>query len=182
MKAIHQVPVQNAPAILHFDWAEMLALQQESCADEMRAAGLDGALVEQIADYLAATPWESEAGEQALLHGDLNSLNFLVTEIDGRWKITGLIDWGDVKIGPPSHEFISPAMHMYIGSHTLRHHWFTAYALLAKSQLREVEHMIMARVMLYYQGHFVKNMSKIPGITECNEWSAVASAFLRLQV
>jgi aminoglycoside phosphotransferase (APT) family kinase protein len=181
MKAIHQLPVQDAPALLHFDWAEMLALQHESCAHEMRAAGLEGALAEKINAYLAATPWESEAGEEALLHGDLNSLNFLVTEANDRWEITGLIDWGDVKIGPPSHELISPAMHMYIGHRTLLRQWYAGYALLAQNRLPKIEHIVMARAMLYYQAHFVKSISKIPASVGYSDWATVASTFLQMR-
>jgi hygromycin-B 7''-O-kinase len=177
MAAIHSLPLHDAPADLHFDWAAMLAEQHECCARDMREAGVVMALVDQVDAYLAATPWSIEQGESALVHGDLDRLNFLASEIDGVWEITGVVDWGDVKIGPPSHEFISPGIHMYRDNRAELLRWYQGYALLRPERAATYQHVIMARAMLYYPDSFADFIQKIPGAASCSDWTAMASAF-----
>lgn len=177
MAALHTLPLQDASPDLHFDWAGMLAAQHESCARDMRAGGVDDALVEQVESYLAATPWSIEHGEIALVQGDLASLNLMVSEVNGALKITGLIDWGDAKIGAPSHEFISPGVHMYRGDRNALRHWYEGYHLLKSERSVEYQHVIMARAMLYYQDDFAKRIEWTPGASSCADWVAMASAF-----
>jgi hygromycin-B 7''-O-kinase len=177
MAAVHSLPHNELPEILHFDWQGMLARQYESCARDMQAAGVDAALVAQIDAYLDATPWSAEQETSALVHGDLATLNFLVADAGGEWKITGLIDWGDVKIGPPSHDFISPGMHVYKGDHAVLSHWYRGYQRLDKDRLAEFQHIIMARSMMYYADSFANNIQKVPGAVACSNWYAMASLF-----
>jgi aminoglycoside phosphotransferase (APT) family kinase protein len=180
MAALHTLSLHDAPADLHFDWARMLAEQHDSCARDMRAGGVDVALVEQVDTYLAATPWGIEQGEIALVQGDLASLNLMVTEINSALTITGLIDWGDAKIGAPSHEFISPGVHMYRGDRNALRHWYEGYQLLKPKGAAEYQHVIMARAMLYYSEDFAKRIEWIPGAAACADWSTMASAFWQM--
>jgi hygromycin-B 7''-O-kinase len=180
MAVLHSLPLDVVPDVLHFDWAEMLGGQRDCCASDMAAAGVDGVLVAQIGDYLDATPWHIEQGKEVLLHGDLSHLNFLVAEVDGAWEITGLLDWGDAKIGAPSHDFISPGMHMYRGDQAALWQWYQGYTLLNREQAAEVQRVVMARSMLYYSEGFAKLIQRIPGADACTTWSALASLFLQM--
>jgi hygromycin-B 7''-O-kinase len=45
-----------------------------------------------------------------LLHADLTDDHFFVQEREGRWQLTGLIDFGDAMVGDPLYEFAAPAM------------------------------------------------------------------------
>jgi hypothetical protein len=138
------------------------------------------ALVEQVDSYLAATPWSIEQGEIALVQGDLASLNLMVSEANGALKITGLIDWGDAKIGAASHEFISPGVHMYRGDRNALRHWYEGYQLLKRERAAEYQHVIMARAMLYYADGFAKQIERIPGAAACSNWAAMASVFWQM--
>jgi hygromycin-B 7''-O-kinase len=180
MAAIHTLPQNDLPPILRFDWAGMLGYQAEACAREMLASGVDEALVKEVDAYLAATPWEIEQGSDTLVHGDLDRLNLMVCEVAGNLKITGIIDWGDVKIGPPSHDFISPAMHSYKGERALLRAWYQGYQLLAQDQLDAYQHVILARSMMYYSDSFAKYIQSVPDASSCTDWSMIASRFLQM--
>lgn len=125
MAALHALPLEDSPADLAFDWPAMLGAQRAECVSEMRRAGVADALVWQVEIYLEATPWDDQP--PVLLHGDLTHLNMLVAEQDEGWRITGLIDWGDVKLGPRAHEFISPGVHMYQGDVVPLAAWYRGY-------------------------------------------------------
>jgi hygromycin-B 7''-O-kinase len=175
MAALHAFSLSDIPAHLAFDWQAMLNRQRAECAREMQRAGVADALVQQIEAYLAATPWDNEP--PVLLHGDLTHLNMLVVEQAGSWRITGLIDWGDVKLGSRMHEFISPGVHMYQGDAALLAAWYRGYGWAHHDRAARDRHQIMARAMLYYPDDFARLIQAIPGAAQCQDWHAMAAAF-----
>lgn len=178
MAALHALLLKDFPADLAFDWSALLGAQREECVREMRRAGVAETLVRQVEPYLEATPWDDEA--PVLLHGDLTHLNMLVAEQAQGWRITGLIDWGDVKIGPRMHEFISPGVHMYQSDTISLHAWYRGYGWGTHRDAARDQHQIMARAMLYYAEDFARLIQTIPGAEQCLDWHAMAAAFWRL--
>ncbi len=182
MAALHALSVDAAPPLLQFPWTSMLAEQQASCAAAMQASGVDPSLVAQVDAYVSsAKSLLDQDTAHVLLHGDLSHLNFLVTHENARWQITGLIDWGDVKIGPRSHEFISPGVHMYRGDQAALEHWYGGYGLTADERTEQHERLIMARTMLYYADEFASMLRTIPGATDRQNWETIAQSFWHLQ-
>jgi len=180
MAAIHALPLHNAPPALQFDWKAMLGAQRAVCGPAMQLAGVETALVRQIEPYLAATPWSTEQAAPVLVHGDLTHLNFLVSDDMGDWKITGLIDWGDAKIGQRTHEFISPGVHMYKGDPTTRAQWYRGYGWGDERGAAHYQHLIMARAMLYYAEDFSHLIQTVQGAMACRDWESMAVAFWHL--
>jgi hygromycin-B 7''-O-kinase len=149
----------------------------------MRTAGVDESLVAQVEPYLAATPWAADKGAHVLVHGDLTHLNFLVAQCDDMWRITGLIDWGDAKIGSPTHEFISPGVHMYKGDKAALLQWYQGYQWqIDEERTADYQQVVMARTMLYYADSFSHLIQTVQGAAFCSDWSTMASAFFQMHV
>lgn len=181
MAALHALPVHNAPASLTFDWAEMLTEQKAECAEEMRNAGVPAALLDDLAPYLAqAEPLLATDGPTVLVHGDLDAINLLVAEQNGAWRLTGLVDWGDIKLGPATHDFISPGIHSYRGQRDVLHAWYAGYGLRAEQRAHHFVQNVMARSMLYYAGEFARYLKLVPGAEQCKDWASVAACFWQL--
>lgn len=178
MAALHALPLQELPAHLAFDWQAMLDAQRAECVPEMQRIGVADVLVQQIESYLETTPWDNEP--PVLLHGDLTHLNMLVVEQAGSWRISGLLDWGDVKLGSRMHEFISPGVHMYQGGAALLKAWYRGYGWSRHTTAVRDQHQIMARAMLYYPDDFAHLIQLVPGAARCQDWHALASAFWQL--
>jgi hygromycin-B 7''-O-kinase len=178
MAALHAIPLHHVPASLMFDWQTMLAAQRAECVSEMQRAGVADALVQQIGPYLDATRWDNDP--PVLLHGDLTHLNMLVAEQAGSWRITGLIDWGDVKIGSRMHELISPGVHMYQGDAATLHAWYRGYGWAQHATAARDQHQIMVRAMLYYADDFARLIQIVLGAAQCQDWQAMAAAFWQL--
>ncbi len=178
MAALHALPLAGLATNLTFDWQEMLGWQRAACAAEMRRVGVANTLVEQVESYLDATPWSHEPA--VLLHGDLTHLNMLVSEDGGNLRISGLIDWGDVKIGSRMHEFISPGVHMYQGDAAPLAAWYRGYGWHALGDAADKQHEIMARAMLYYAEDFARLIERVPGASQCEDWQTMAAAFWHL--
>jgi hygromycin-B 7''-O-kinase len=112
-----------------------------------------------------------------LLHGDLDAINLLIEEQPGTWRITGLVDWGDIKVGPAAHDFISPGIHSYRGQRDLLHAWYAGYGLREEQRSPAFVRNVMARSMLYYAGEFARYLQRAPGAEQCRDWDCVADCF-----
>lgn len=71
--------------------------------------------------------WLPEAGLPVLLHGDLTDENVLVAERDGRWRITGVLDFAGSFVAEAPIELVSPGLFLGRG-HSRR---IAAFALAA---------------------------------------------------
>lgn len=175
LSALHSIEVTDpeARAALAYDWEDLLSTQWSECVPEMRRAGVPPALVEQVEGYLESRSGVlRQASRTVLLHGDLTHLNFLA-QLDGEhWRITGLIDWGDAKLGAPGHEFISPGVHMYLGDReTLAH-----FCRGCGDAMKDVQYPdeLMARAMLYYAEDFAFIMNRLPEMNTCPDWACIS--------
>jgi aminoglycoside phosphotransferase (APT) family kinase protein len=100
LAALHRIPVSDATRA----WApgHEIGPAEPPVRDRLRALGpaLGGIDVEALADLverLAAAPaW---AGPTCWVHGDLYARHLLV---DDQRRLCGVIDWGDVHLGPPA--------------------------------------------------------------------------------
>jgi hygromycin-B 7''-O-kinase len=181
MAALHALPLQHAPASLAFDWSQLLAEQAADCAPAMRRAGVAEELVFEAESYLEqAWPLLVKDTAVALLHGDLDAINLLVERQDVGWRISGLVDWGDIKVGPIAHEFISPRVHMYREEANLLLAWYAGYGLSPDQCSAQLEQNLMARTMLYYAEEFAHILGKLPGASRCRSWHEVAGRFWRM--
>jgi hygromycin-B 7''-O-kinase len=182
MAAIHALPTSALPAALAFDWARMLAEQRAELTAALARSGLNTELVAQAAAYVAsAEALTVELDRTVLVHGDLSHLNVLVERRDGGWAITGLLDWGDVKIGPWSHELISPGVHMYRGDRDALHAWYRGYGRIARAVAGAVAHLVTVRALLYYAEEFASILGHLPDGAACRDWPAVARCLWQLE-
>jgi aminoglycoside phosphotransferase (APT) family kinase protein len=110
--------------------------------------------------------------EVVLLHGDLTHLNFLVEPAGSGWRISGLNDWGDARLGPPGHEFISPGVHMYLGDRSALASFYRGCAK-ALDRVR-MPRELMARAMLYYSQDMADLLRRDPQIEACQNWDCIA--------
>ena len=53
------------------------------------------------------------------IHADLTDNNVLVDEVDGRWRVTGLLDFADARVGPRAYEMIAPGFFLTRGDPAL---------------------------------------------------------------
>lgn len=172
MRALHDLPVPDTAA-LGFDWAGMLVEQALDVRAELERGGVAGPLLAGLRAYLDARQ-VSWTAPTALLHGDLHGINMMVERAGGAWRVTGLLDWSDAKVGPTAHEFISPGVHMYRGDRTALHAWYAGYGLpLARAAL---QHQVTARAVLYYADTFGRLLDRLPGAARAATWTEIACA------
>jgi len=166
------IPDHPGRDALSFDWDAMLAEQNKECVIEMRNGGVNPILLGQVEDYISTHAGSIQnTPHEVLLHGDLTHLNFLANPVGENIQVTALIDWGDAKIGPPGHEFISPGVHMYLGDHDALACFYQGCGDALKTARNPAE--LMVRSMLYYARDFASILESTPELKLCRDWPSV---------
>jgi hygromycin-B 7''-O-kinase len=135
-------PLQTA---LDRDWREFIERQARSSVERQRSCGASRAWLESLPGYIAARlPLLEADSRPVFLHGDIHAGNVLLAEEGGRWRITGLIDFGDSLCGSKEYEFVAPGALMVQGDSELQRALLLAYGY-AEAQL---DLDLRARLML----------------------------------
>jgi len=107
--------VQHVPAGgvagLGVPWADFIARQIEDCEARHRRLGLPDVLLRDMRPYVdrAVARGALPADDGVLLTGEYTPENLLVEKRDGRWRIAGLIDFGDAMCGPGIYDLLGPS-------------------------------------------------------------------------
>jgi hygromycin-B 7''-O-kinase len=183
MAALHALPIEGRLARLQGDWnTPMLAEQMATCEANMRRAGVPAPLLADLPTYLHSAQTLLAADKQwVLLHGDLDAINMHIEYEPQGWRISALFDWGDVRLGPVTHEFISPCVHSYCGEQSALHAWYAGYGLTAEQQTEAFEQNVMVRTILYYADQLTEYLNNIPGAANCQRWQEVAHCFWHIR-
>jgi hygromycin-B 7''-O-kinase len=111
VRRLHETPLEHA-RVLRPSWEQFLHFLHErraACvADQRRWEAMPPHLIEQIDDYLL--PIEALVDGRAqphLIHADLNEDHVLGGLGDGRWRLRGLIDFGDAMVGDWMYELVA---------------------------------------------------------------------------
>ncbi|MCC7264436.1 MAG: aminoglycoside phosphotransferase family protein [Candidatus Latescibacteria bacterium] len=151
MRRLHALP---APATLATDWPAFMA------------ARIRGA----IAHHGAGEPWDTWIGERlagfseptaaaVLLHGDLTADHLLLEQRVGRWQISGLIDFGDAKVGHPLYEFVAPLAFYTFGRPELSRALVEGYG---RWPVAEVAEMLTTYCLLHEFGRLRQFLARHP--------------------
>lgn len=111
---LHALPLDGLTA-LRPSWSaytQFLVVRRAACAaDHERWGSLPKHLLAQLDDYLPPVEAMIDRGDRPrLLHADLNEDHLLISYEGGRWRPTGVIDFGDARAGDPAYEL--PALHL----------------------------------------------------------------------
>lgn len=162
-REISQLPPVES---LRWDWNDVL--EEDRLA---MAAGLADApphLVAAAEDYVAGAG--DLASGNALLHGDLSSINLLKREGGD----TALVDWSDASVGPVDHEFISPFMHQFRGEPRGLQAFWSGYGVV--DDPAATRHRIMARSIVKYARLMAGYLTDLPGPMPAS-WPEAAERF-----
>ena len=105
---LHATSTDDLPA-LAIDWPKFVRKQRESCRAHQAAKGLDSLWLAQVDDYLER--WcPRDEDRRGLLHTEVMREHLLVDELDGRWQLSGLVDFEPGVIGATEDEITSVAL------------------------------------------------------------------------
>ena len=172
-------PSPEAAEALHFDWRALLDEQADEAEADLIQDGLDPVLIATFPDYLASAG-DLASGRQVVLQGDLSAVNMIVAGAGAGLRITALLDFGDARLGPFDHEFISPMMHFFRGEAAVLEAFYDGYGLSVAERTAALERRLMARSALYYASILERYRARLPDRPSAS-WEALGRAFWRLR-
>jgi hygromycin-B 7''-O-kinase len=139
----HAAPLQR-PA-LGRDWPGFLERQAQSAVERQRACNANPEWLESLPSFInARLKLLPEPSRQVFLHGDIHAGNLLLGRRGGRWRIAGLIDFGDSLCGFHEYEFVAPGVLMAQGRSDEQRAMLLAYGY----GQAELDSTFRARLML----------------------------------
>jgi hygromycin-B 7''-O-kinase len=134
-RTLHGIVWPGTPALpARWDpFLDFLAARRRACVADQRAWGsLPARQIAEIDAYLPPLAQLLDTtAPPCLIHCDLNADHVLGDFRDGHWRPTGIIDFGDARVGDPAYDL--PALHMglfHADKHLLRA-CLTAYGEVA---------------------------------------------------
>ncbi|MCA1593091.1 MAG: aminoglycoside phosphotransferase family protein [Acidobacteria bacterium] len=145
MRELHVHDAPLSPDALNRDWHGFVERQARASVERQRDCGANPEWLESLPEFIAARLKTLPEGfRPVLLHGDVHPGNVLVVESGGRWRVSGLFDFGDSFCGFHEYEFVAPGVLMVQGRRELQRAMLAAYGY-AEAQL---DLNLRARLML----------------------------------
>lgn len=110
VRALHRTPLDQLAGLdtSREGWRRFVAARMERMTAELRATGaLPPAVLDQVRPFVASVLREGAARPLCLLNGDLTEDHVLLDHAEGRWRISGLLDFADALVGPPAYEWVA---------------------------------------------------------------------------
>jgi hygromycin-B 7''-O-kinase len=127
------------------DWQSFVEHQARTCLERQRACGANPEWLKSLPDFIETRLRLLPAGaEPVFLHGDVHAGNLLLSREQGRWKISGVFDFGDSLCGLHEYEFVAPGVLMLQGSRELQREFLLAYGYEESA----LDDSLRARLML----------------------------------
>jgi hygromycin-B 7''-O-kinase len=149
MAWLHSTPTPGLEA-LATDWPAFVENQVQSCGNALRQSDLDKRLVDSALEFLDDLPSLLELDFQpVLLCADVTDEHVLVSKRDGRWKLTGYIDFGDAMLGHPYYEFVAPGCCITRGSPRLQRAMLLGYGFTEDQLDEQLSEKLMAYTLIH---------------------------------
>ena len=161
LKSIHSIPNNN---ILNCskDWQNFIENQTQNCCEHHTKLGMPKILSSQIDKFISRhLPIQTDTKNICFLSGDVHYWNILVEEKNGRYEISGFIDYADSFYGMPEYDFLAPAAFMASdGNSKLLKAMFLGYGYKNEELNKEFSHRMFAFHLIHRFSKF-SNMEQI---------------------
>ena len=129
MRRLHGHPPIPELAV---DWDTFLAARIAACPEHHEVEGPWRDWIAARVDGFGEPPFDP-----SLINADITEDHLLLIERNGRWTISGLIDFGDAMMGHPYYDFIAPLAFYTYGEPTLSRALVEAYGIELTPEVRE---------------------------------------------
>ncbi|AYD01094.1 aminoglycoside 3'-phosphotransferase/choline kinase family protein [Neorhizobium sp. NCHU2750] len=109
-------------------WSDLITRRIAECHAWHAARGLEARFLDDLDTMLVDAGVIVGNGQPAvILTGEYIPENFLLAEINGKWRLAGLFDFGDVIIGPADYDLLGPSAFMAAGKPGRMRHFLMGY-------------------------------------------------------
>ena len=156
LRALHAIPPPIAGPLSIESWNEFVAAQSALCRNRQIGWGVHEHLVEGFPDCLARANL-ADIPDRAVLHADLTSWNVMVQNAGGRWKVAGIIDFADARIGAPVYDLCPPALLLARSDRDLFQTFLDGYGMAREARSETLQDQLLAAAILHPFSNLTRN-------------------------
>ena len=157
---LHGTPVPGVPE-LRLDWTQFLADQTRRCVERQRSHGLDEQWLEQIPEFLRATPLVPPAS-LSLLHTEVMREHLLVTNGPSGWMLSGLFDFESSMQGAAEYEFGAVGLFFACDTPGVLRQVLRGYGYEAAQLDAALQHRLLAYKLLHRYSNLRWYLNRMP--------------------
>jgi hygromycin-B 7''-O-kinase len=132
------------------DWAGFIDERIRSCVSRQRAHGAPETWLEQIPPFLSSTsPLYPPGFRPAIISGDVHDYHLQVEERNGTWRLCGLFDFDDARLGFREYDLATPALFLMSGRADLLRAFLDAYGIAPEALDPGLSHRLFAYTLLH---------------------------------
>ncbi|HVZ41690.1 MAG TPA: phosphotransferase [Candidatus Kapabacteria bacterium] len=137
------------------EWHGFIAAQMERCAARHERLRLPRHLLAGLERYLDRNaPLLPGSFIPTILTGEYTPENLLVQDRNGRWRLTGLIDFGDVMTGFGEYDLIGPGAFLCAGRQARLARLLDGYGIAAAERSEHLRSRLMLMHLLHRYSNF----------------------------
>jgi len=173
MAQVHSVPVGELHDI-DPPWAPLLQTQVANCKNRHTRLKMPEWFLQEVDEYVASKILLIPNQLPVILTGEYTPFNLLAEEIDGFWRITGMIDFGDVMVGFREYDFLGPCLFLGEGDARLIDALFEVYGYASPRKDESLRGRLMVLAVLH-------RYSNLQAQIRIDNWSSRANTFPDLE-
>ena len=146
---LHALPTHDLP-LLEADWPEFITARMNGCVRRHQEQGVPEAWLKQMPEYLAfAAPFYPSNFIPAIVSGDIHDGHLLVKQEHERWRLCGLFDFDDARIGFHEYDLASTGLFMMSGRPQLLRLFLLTYGYAETRIDERLSHRLMVSTLLH---------------------------------
>ncbi len=146
---LHTLPTGNL-LLLESNWSTFVADRVRNCVQFHREQGVPEHWLQQIPGYLArAAPLYPPEFTPAIVSADIHEYHLLVNQEHGQWRLCGLFDFDDARIGFHEYDLASAGLFMMWGRPALLRTFLLTYGYAEGEINEQLYHRLMAYTLLH---------------------------------
>lgn len=151
MRELHAHAAPSGEPALARDWDAFVGRQVRESVERQRALGANPEWLASLpAFFESRLPLLPQRFAPVLLHGDIHPGNLLLARgAAGRWRASGLFDFGDSFNGPREYEFVAPGVLMVQGDRASQRAMLAAYGYADAQLDGRLRALLMLLTVLY---------------------------------
>lgn len=136
-------------------WPEFIRDQSRHCVERHRQQGLSERFMPDLSEIAKEAINMIPMGKPyVVLTGDWIPQNFLLSDRTGQWRLSALIDFGDVRTGWHEYDFVAPSALMCEGNPRLVKSLFDGYGIDLSSGFADMRRRLLTLMVLHQESDF----------------------------
>ena len=177
---LHALPTRGLE-MLEADWPAVIADRVRGCVQRHREQGMAEVWLQQLPAYLArAQPLYPASFPPVIVSGDIHQYHLLVAEAQGQWRLAGLFDFDDARVGFHEYDLAATGLFLMAGRSQLLRTFLRAYGYADADLDEALSHRLLSYTLLHRYRPFNWVREEVVGDRACTTLAQLATTIYPL--